>query len=293
MERKCGFVSIIGKPNVGKSTLLNSLVGEKLAGVSPKPQTTRGVTRGIVSRKEGQIVYLDTPGFHKPADRLGEWMLHEVEQSLEDSDLIYWMVLPLRPEAAEYRLVELLKKSGLPVFLLVNQVDKFPKPDVLPALEAYSKLHDFKELIPISAKQGTQVDLLVQKTLEHLPEGEPMFPEDQLSDQNVRFIVGELIREKIYLMTGQEVPYDTALMIDDYKEREDGVVEVYATFVVEKESQKAILIGKQGTKMKEIGQAARLDVENFLGKRVFLKLWVKTMEHWKRDASSLRQLGYQ
>lgn len=290
---KAGFVSIIGRPNVGKSTLLNLLVGAKIAGVSSKPQTTRGVIRGILTTPQGQVLYLDTPGFHKPADMLGDWMLREVEKALEGADLVYWMVIPGHSAGLEQKIAELLKRSGLPVFLVVNQVDRFPKPEVLPTIVDYQKLVDFKEFIPISAKDGTQVDLLVQKTFEYLPEGQPLFPEDQISDQNERFLVCELIREKIYHCTDHEIPYDTALVIEQFVEREDGIIEIHATFAVQRDTQKAILIGKNGQKMKEIGQAAREEIEKFLGKRVFLKLWVKTEEHWKKDPGAMKRLGYQ
>lgn len=290
---KAGFVSIIGRPNVGKSTLLNLLVGAKIAGVSSKPQTTRGVIRGILTTPQGQVLYLDTPGFHKPADMLGDWMLREVEKALEGADLVYWMVIPGHSAGLEQKISDLLKRSGLPVFLVVNQVDRFPKPEVLPTIVDYQKLVDFKEFIPISAKDGTQVDLLVQKTFEYLPEGQPLFPEDQISDQNERFLVCELIREKIYHCTDHEIPYDTALVIEQFVEREDGIIEIHATFAVQRDTQKAILIGKNGQKMKEIGQAAREEIEKFLGKKVFLKLWVKTEEHWKKDPGAMKRLGYQ
>ena len=292
-KRKSGFVAIIGRPNVGKSTLLNRLVGEKLAGVSPKPQTTREVIRGILTRPQGQMIFLDTPGLHEPRDLLGNWMVQEVQKSLEGADLVYWMVLPEKTHPDEKKILEILRSVSIPVFLLVNQIDRFPKPQILPVLDQYHKAFSFRELIPISARTGEQVELLVEKTFEHLPEGEPLFPEDQISDQNERFLAGEIIREKLYHFTGEEIPYATALMIESFKEREDGLVDIHAVIVVEKDSQKAIVIGKGGEKAKQIGQAARLDLERFLGKKVFLKLWVKTLPHWKRDKAALRELGYQ
>ncbi len=292
-KRKSGFVAIIGRPNVGKSTLLNRLVGEKLAGVSPKPQTTREVIRGILTRPQGQMIFLDTPGLHEPRDLLGNWMVQEVQKSLEGADLVYWMVLPEKTHPDEKKILEILRSVSIPVFLLVNQIDRFPKPQILPVLDQYHKAFSFRELIPISARTGEQVELLVEKTFEHLPEGEPLFPEDQISDQNERFLAGEIIREKLYHFTGEEIPYATAFMIESFKEREDGLVDIHAVIVVEKDSQKAIVIGKGGEKAKQIGQAARLDLERFLGKKVFLKLWVKTLPHWKRDKAALRELGYQ
>ena len=291
--KKSGFVAIIGRPNVGKSTLLNRLVGEKLAGVSPKPQTTRNAIRGILSLPQGQIVYVDTPGLHDPRDLLGNWMVKEVQKSLEGIDLLYWMVLPDEWGPDSSIVLEIVKKLSIPVILVVNQIDRFPKPAILPVLDKYSKAFSFRELIPISAKTGEQVELLIQKTFEHLPEGELLFPEDQISDQNERDIVGEMIREKLFHLTGEEIPYCSTVLIESFKEREDGIVEIHATVVVEKDSQKAIVIGKGGAKMKEIGKAARLDLEKFLGKKVFLKLWVKTQEHWKSDPGALKRLGYQ
>ena len=291
--KKSGFIAIIGRPNVGKSTLLNRLVGEKLAGVSPKPQTTRDVIRGILTRDEGQVVFLDTPGVHEPHDLLGQWMIREVEKSIAGADLVYWMVLPEKIHPFEKKILEILRPVSIPVFLLVNQIDRFPKPQVLPVLAEYAAAFSFRELIPISAKAGDQLDLLIQKTFEHLPEGPLLFPEDQISDQNERFIAAEIIREKLFHFTGEEIPYAATVVIESFKERNETLIDIQATVVVEKESQKAIVIGKGGEKTKQIGQAARLDLERFLGKKVFLQLWVKTLPHWKRDQNALRQLGYQ
>ena len=288
-----GYVAIIGRPNVGKSTLLNRLVGEKLAGVSPKPQTTRNAVRGILTRKEGQILFLDTPGLHDPRDPLGKWMVQEAQKSLEGADLIYWMVLPEKLHSGDEKILELVHGLTIPAFLLVNQIDRFPKPHILPVLQHYEKAHSFRELIPISAREGDQVELLIQKTFEYLPAGEPHFPEDQISDQNERFIVTEIIREKIFRLTGEEIPYATTVVIEDFKERNEKMVDIQATVIVEKDSQKAIVIGKDGAKMKQIGQSARLDIEKFLRKKVFLQLWVKTMPNWKRDEPSLRKLGFE
>jgi len=292
MKKTSGFVAILGRPNVGKSTLLNRLVGEKLAGVSAKPQTTRGVVRGILTRPQGQMVFLDTPGFHDPHDFLGSWMLKEVEKSIKDADLLYLMVLPGKSHPLDEKIFKRIQSSDRPAILIVNQVDRFPKPSILPVLEHYHQARNFREWIPISAQKGDQVDLLVEKTLEHLPEGEAHFPEDQISDQQERLFVQEMIREKIFRQTGEEIPYATSVMIEDFKEREDNLVSIQATVFVEKDSQKKIVIGRGGEKMKQIGQAARHDIERFLGKKVFLKLWVKTLQNWKSDEASLRHLGY-
>lgn len=291
-EKKSGFVAIVGQPNVGKSTLLNCLVGEKLAGVSPKPQTTRGVIRGILTRPEGQVVYLDTPGVHKPKDLLGDWMGRQVQGSLESADLLYWMVLPGRVDTSDQRILGMLKDIQIPVFLLVSQVDRYPKQDILPVIDYFSKAYPFKEIIPMSSVKRTQIDLLLEKTFEYLPEGPAHFPDDQISDQNERDIVAEIIREQIYHRTKEEVPYGTAVLIDEFLDREDGIAEIHATLVVERDSQKAIVIGKQGQTLKDIGMKARLAIESFLGRKVFLKLWVKVVPDWKKDDSSLRRLGY-
>ncbi|MDD5216831.1 MAG: GTPase Era [Candidatus Omnitrophica bacterium] len=292
MSTRCGFVAIVGRPNVGKSTLLNRLIGEKLAGVSPKPQTTRGVIRGILTRPEGQIIFLDTPGHHRPADALGQHMLHGIEQSLASVDLLYFMTLPFCPGEAEKKLLDLIRPRSIPVFLLINQVDKYPKPQILPALEEYQKLFPFREMIPVSAKHGDQVDIVVQKTFENLPEGDKVFPDDQISDQQERLFVEEMIREKIFRCTSQEVPYDANVVIESFKERSETLVAIEATIVVEKDSQKAIMIGEGGSKLKEIGQKARQEIEKFLGRKVFLKLWVKTFPDWKNQESFLRRMGF-
>ncbi len=292
-NKHCGFVAILGRPNVGKSTLLNRLVGEKLAGVSAKPQTTRGVVRGILTRPDGQIVYLDTPGFHDPHDPLGRWMLKEVEASIENADLLYLMVMPGGSHPLDRKIFEKIKASGKPAILVVSQVDRFPKPAILPVLDQFHKAHEFRELIPVSAVTGDQIELLVKKTLEHLPEGHPYFPEDQVSDQQERYFVQEAIREKIFRQTGAEIPYATSVVIDTFQDREDGLAHIEATIYVERDSQKKILIGSGGEKMKQIGSAARMDLEKFLGRKVFLKLWVKTLANWKTDEQALRRLGYE
>lgn len=287
-----GFVGIIGQPNVGKSTLLNQLVGEKLAGVSARPQTTREIIRGILSEPEGQAVFLDTPGLHKPTDAIGSWMVNEVEKTLTDVDLLYFMVRPKPAQPFERKIVEMIKESGVPCFLLVNQVDRFKKQDILPVLDEYQNLHNFAEFIPISALTGLQVNIVVEKTFEYLPECPPLFPEDQISDQNERFIAAELIREKLYHFTHEEVPYSTLVFIDRFEERNEKLIDIEATIIVERDSQKAIVIGKKGQNLKDIGQAAREDLEKFLGRKVFLQLWAKTMPDWKSDKRKLKKFGF-
>ncbi|MBN1688732.1 MAG: GTPase Era [Candidatus Omnitrophica bacterium] len=291
-QKKSGFVSILGRPNVGKSTLLNYLVGEKLAGVSRKPQTTRETIRGILTREEGQVVFLDTPGMHEPRDLLGSKMLREIEESLDGADLFYWMILPEPMTREEEKILEIVRGLKAPIFLLVNQVDRFPKPHVLPVIDAYKDKLPFQEIIPISAKTGINIEILIQKTFECLPVGAPLFDEDQISDQNERFTASEIIREKVFRMTRQEIPYASTVVIEDFKDRPDKIAEIHATIVVERESQKGVMIGKRGEMMKRIGEASRQDLERFLGRKVFLKLWVKTIPGWKKDKQAMRELGY-
>ncbi|MBI4395351.1 MAG: GTPase Era [Candidatus Omnitrophica bacterium] len=297
---RSGFVSILGKPNVGKSTLLNRLVGSKLAAVSRKPQTTRQIIRGILTESRGQIIFLDTPGLHKPKDSLGCFMVREATKTFLGADLLYWITEPRRPnqEDAEF-LAEMKKQSSpargegnKPIFCLINKIDSVSKPEILPVIDQYQKLFPFTEIIPISALQGDQLDLLLEKTFAHLPEHEPYFPSDITSDQTERFIAGEMVREKIFRFTGEEIPYVTAVQIDEFKE-EEAIIRIHAVIFTEKESQKAILIGRGGEKMKQIGKAAREDLERFFGKKVFLELWVKTLKNWKKDERELKRLGFQ
>ncbi len=289
---RSGFISIVGRPNVGKSTLLNRLAGEHLAGVSKKPQTTRGVVRGIVNTQQGQAVFLDTPGFHDPYDRLGEWMRGQIRQALDGSDLIFWMVLPYLPCPEDEELANELRRSKVPIFLLINQVDRVAKPRVLPVIDAYRKFPFIQEIIPISALHGDNVPAALRKTFETLPENPPFFPEDILTDQNERSIVSEIIREKVFRFTGAEIPYSSAVEIEEFKERSETLTAIRAMIVVEKDSQRKIVIGQGGQKIKQIGQAARLDLEQFLGKKIFLELWVKTLKNWKKDPKILKRLGF-
>lgn len=289
---RSGFISIVGRPNAGKSTLLNRLVGERLAAVSKKPQTTRGIVRGILTAPQGQAVFLDTPGFHEPRDPLGRWMVGEIQKSLSDCDLLYWMVFPQLPEGDERKFIKMTKNVSVPLFLLINQVDLVPKPAVLPVIDAYQKLHPFQEIIPLSALKGDNISVLVKKTFETLPEHPAYFPEEILTDQDERTIVSEMIREKIFRFTGEEIPYSSAVKIEEFHERSEKLVAIKAAIVVEKDSQKAIVVGKGGEKIKQIGGEARREIERFLGKKVFLELWVETMKSWKKDPAAMRRLGF-
>ncbi len=291
---KSGFVSIIGKPNVGKSTLLNQLLGRKLAPVSKKPQTTRQTIHGIRTDHDSQMIFVDTPGFHKPKDPLGRVMVAAARKAFGEADLIYLLVDPKSPDQEDENILNHLGRHKGPVFLVLNKVDLLQdKQMMLPVMDCYQKKFTFKELVPISALHGIQCDVLIGKTKEYLPEGPQYFPADMVSDQPEPEIVKELIREKVVRFTGEEIPYVTAVVVDDFKTRENGLLEIRATVVVDKESQKGILIGKGGGKMKQIGQAARQDLERFFGRKVYLNLWVKVITGWRKDPARLKQLGYE
>ena len=288
---KSGFVSIVGRPNSGKSTLLNHLVGEKVSIVSDKPQTTRHVVRGIVTQPEGQIVFLDTPGIHKPIHRMNERMMKSVRDAMGDVDLILLIVDASASfgRGDEFTL-ELLKPVATKKFLLLNKIDRVAKKNLLPLMDRYSKAGSFEEIIPISALTGENVDSLVRQILEHLPEGPMFYPADQISDQHERSIAAEMIREKLIVFTEEEMPYSTAVVIDRFEEDEK-LHRIFASIFVERESQKAIVIGKAGQKLKQIGTEARLELEAFFGRKIFLELHVKVRKHWRDDEGMLRSLG--
>jgi GTPase len=288
---KSGFVSIIGRPNSGKSTFLNAVVGEKVSIVTDKPQTTRHVVRGIVTRPEGQIAFLDTPGVHKPIHRMNERMMKSVRDAMSDVDLILLMV-----DAAvgfgrgdEFTL-ELLKPVKTKKILLLNKIDRVEKKNLLPLIEKYSKLGDFEEIIPMSALKGENVETVLREIFKRLNEGPMFYPEDQISDQPERAIAAEMIREKLIVVTEEEMPYSTAVMIDRFEEG-DTLHRIFASIFVERDSQKAIVIGKGGQKLKAIGTEARKELEAFFGRKIFLELHVKVKKNWRDDEETLRTLG--
>jgi len=298
MAFRSGFVSIIGRPNAGKSTLLNALVGEKIAIVTEKRQTTRTRIQGILNlkpqrgRPAGQIIFVDTPGVHKPDSRLNRKMMQEIHAALESRDLVLLIVdAAERFGPADQHVIDLVKKSGGVAFLLLNKIDKLHKDKLLPMIEHYSKLHEFREIIPISASKRDGLDTLTDKIIGALPEGPRYFPEDQLTDQPERFIASEIIREKVLLKTGKEIPYATAVLIDRYEEQEK-LTRIAATIYCEREGQKAILIGKGGQKLKEIGTAARIELEALLGKKVFLELFVKVKPGWRESEAFVEELDW-
>jgi GTP-binding protein Era len=288
---KSGFVSIIGRPNSGKSTLLNRVVGEKVSIVTDKPQTTRHVVRGIVTRPEGQITFLDTPGIHKPIHRMNERMMKSVRDAMSDVDLIMLIIDVSVPfgRGDEFTL-ELVKPIVKKKFLLLNKIDLIEKKKLLPTIDRYSRLGNFDEIIPISALNGENVENLISQIFKHLDEGPMFYPADQITDQPERSIAAEMIREKLIIFTEQEMPYSTAVVIDRFEEGEK-IYKIFASIFVERDSQKAIVIGKGGQKLKEIGTEARKELEVFFGRKIFLELHVKVKKHWRDDVETLRTLG--
>jgi len=298
MAFRSGFVSIIGRPNAGKSTLLNALVGEKIAIVTQKPQTTRTRIQGMVNvkarpgRPAAQVILVDTTGVHRPDSRLNRKMMQEIHAALESRDLVLVIIdATERFSPADQQLIDLVKNSGGIAFLLLNKIDKVQKDKLLPMMERYSKLHAFAEIIPISASKRDGLNTLVDKIIATLADGPRYFPEDQITDQPERFIASEIIREKVLLKTGKEIPYATAVLIDRYEELEK-LVRIAATIYCEREGQKAILIGRSGQKLKEIGTAARTELESFLRKRVFLELFVKVKPGWRESESFVGELDW-
>jgi GTPase len=288
---KSGFVSILGRPNSGKSTLLNRLIGEKISIVTDKPQTTRHVIRGIVTTPEGQIIFLDTPGIHKPIHRMNERMMKSVRSAMADVDL---MLLIVDCSAAFGRgdefALELLKSVPTKKILLLNKIDRIDKKELLPIMDRYSRLASFEEIVPISALTGENVEETMKQVFLRLPEGPMFFPTDQISDQPERAIAAELIREKLIILTEEEMPYSTAVVIDRFEEGEK-LHRIFASIFVERDSQKAIVIGKGGQKLKQIGTDARKDLEGFFGRKIFLELHVKVRKNWRDDEETLKSLG--
>jgi GTP-binding protein Era len=291
-HRKSGVIALIGRPNAGKSTLLNKVVGEKIAIVSDKPQTTRTRISGVLTRAEGQIVFLDTPGIHKPGYKLNRRMMSIVTDALSTVDLILLMVDAAQPMGAGDRFVlDMMKRVETRAFLVLNKVDAMQdKTKLLPLIGRYTSERDFAEVIPISALTGDGVELLIAKALEYLPEGEPLYPEDELTDQPERVIVAELVREKILEVTGEELPYVTAVVTERWEETE-GTTRISCLIYVERMSHRAIVIGRGGARLKDIGTAARRDIEKLLGRHVYLSLFVKVRERWRDDERALNELG--
>ena len=291
---KSGFAAIIGRPNVGKSTLMNHLIGQKIAITSRKPQTTRNRIQTVYTSERGQIVFLDTPGIHKAKNKLGEYMVNVAQRTFQDVDVILWLV-----EASDYigagekHIAQQLQKTKLPVILVMNKVDKVEKKQVAGFIEAYRKLYDFAEIVPVSALRSVNLDTLLECIFKYLPYGPQFYDEDTVTDQPQRQIVAEMIREKALRCLEEEIPHGIAVTIERMKERPQGdMVDIDATIICERDSHKGIIIGKQGTMLKKIGSQARTEIENMLETKVNLKLWVKVKKDWRDSDFLIKNFGY-
>ena len=289
---KAGFATLIGRPNVGKSTLMNALIGQKIAITSKKPQTTRNRIQTVYTSEEGQIVFLDTPGIHKARNKLGSYMVNVAERTMEDVDVILWLVEPTDYiGAGEQHIIEQLKKTKTPVVLVINKIDTVQKELILTYIDAYRKQLDFAEIVPVSALKKDGMEVLIECIMKYLPYGEPFYDEDTVTDQPVRQIVAELIREKALRCLEEEIPHGIAVTIELMKFRRH-IVDVEATIVCERESHKGIIIGKQGSMLKKIGSLARPDIEELVERQVNLKLWVKVKKDWRDSDYLLKNFGY-
>ena len=292
-EHKSGFVSIIGRPNVGKSTFMNRVIGHKIAIMSDKAQTTRNKIQGVMTRNDAQIIFLDTPGIHKPKHKLGDYMMRVAKNTLSEIDAIMFMV-NVNEEIGrgdEY-IMEMLKNVKTPVFLVLNKIDLVHPDALMPRIEQYQKYMDFTEIVPISALEGLNVDHFIDVLKTYLPEGPKYYPDDQISDHPEQFVVSEIIREKILHLTSEEIPHAIGVNVDRMIKENDERVRVEATIFVERDSQKGIVIGKGGKKLKEVGKRARHDIEMLLGSKVYLELWVKVQKDWRNKVNFIRQMGY-
>lgn len=289
---KSGFVTLIGRPNVGKSTLMNRLIGQKIAITSKKPQTTRNRIQTVLSLEEGQIVFVDTPGIHKAKNKLGDYMVNVAEHTLREVDVILWLVEPTNYiGAGEQHIIEQLKKVNTPVILVINKTDTIKREEVLPFIDTYRKELDFQEIVPVSALKGDNTDVLVQCILKYLPYGPAFYEEDTVTDQPMRQIVAELVREKALRLLEEEIPHGIAVTIESMKFRKH-ICDIEATIICERDSHKGIIIGKGGQMLKKIGSAARPEIEEMLEMQVNLQLWVKVKKDWRDSDFLLKNFGY-
>ena len=290
---KSGFVSFLGRPNAGKSTLLNRIVGQKLAIVSDKPQTTRTRVIGVKNYADGQVVFVDTPGVHKPTHRMNVRMVDTALEAMRDVDVLALVVdVSARSGPGDRYLLTLLEGVKIPVILVLNKVDLIAKPKLLPILDHYRQAHAFAEFVPVSAADGTNLDVLEQLFLQYLPEGEPLYPPDYLTDQQERFFVAEVVREQVLQLTRDELPFSTAVLVDRFEEAgEDGIMKLYCTILVERDSQKPIVVGRAGAMIKQIGTAARAELQRHFEQRVYLDLHVKVKSEWRDDERALDEIG--
>ncbi|GAA0135934.1 GTPase Era [Paenibacillus sp. YSY-4.3] len=290
---KSGFVAIVGRPNVGKSTLMNHIIGQKIAIMSDKPQTTRNKIHGVYTTEEMQIVFLDTPGIHKRQSKLGDFMNTTALNTLGEVEAVMFLIDASEGFGGGDRfIIERLKDVNTPVFLVMNKIDRIEPEQLLPLIEEYRGLYDFAEIVPISAMLGNNVTTLLEQIGKYLPEGPQYYPEDQITDHPEQFVCAELIREKILHLTREEVPHSIAVTIEDMRVEDNGVVYISAVIFVERDSQKGIIIGKQGALLKEVGKQARQDIQNLLGSKIFLELWVKVKKDWRNQERILKDLGF-
>lgn len=290
---KSAMITVCGRPNVGKSTLTNTLAGEKIAIVSNKPQTTRNRITAIIERGETQFVVMDTPGFHKPRTRLGDYMVNVVRESVADVDLVLLLVEPVAEIGPqEQALMERISAAGAPAVLVINKIDTVDKTRLLAVMSAYSDVFGFDAIIPISAKTGEGVDELMDEMEKFAVEGPHLFPDDMITDQPERQICAELVREKLLTCLDKEIPHGTAVEVTKFSERDNGIIDLEVTIYCEKESHKGIIIGKKGSMLKRIGELARADIEEFMGTKVYLQTWVKVKENWRDSMASLRNFGF-
>ncbi|MEG0450026.1 MAG: GTPase Era [Lysinibacillus sp.] len=292
---KSGFISIIGRPNVGKSTFLNRVIGQKIAIMSDKPQTTRNKVQGVLTTDDSQMIFIDTPGIHKPKHKLGDFMLKVSKNTLREVDAIMFMVnAEQKLGKGDEFILEMLEGNTTPVFLIINKIDQVHPEQLMGIIESYKDRYDFAEIVPISALEGNNVDNLLAVLTKYLPEGPQYYPADQVTDHPERFIISELIREKVLHLTREEIPHSIAVVIDKIRrdEENEDKVRVAATIIVERDSQKGIVIGKQGSLLKEVGIRARKDIEMLLGSKVYLELWVKVQKDWRNKSTHLRDFGF-
>lgn len=289
---RAGFVSITGRPNVGKSTFLNEMLGQKIAIVTDRPQTTRNRILGVKTMPEAQLVFLDTPGIHRAKHGLGALMVKEAKQAIKDVDVVLLMVDPHKPGHEDRAVLKLLMSVGKPVVLAINKADTVRKPMLLPVIQQYSELYEFKEIVPISALKGEGLETLLKVLVGLVPKGEMLYPEDVVTDSVERFMAAEFIREKVMRITDEEVPHSVAVEIVSWDERADGLVSISANIYVEKDGQKGIIIGKKGERLKAIGTSARTDIEGLLDTKVFLELWVKVKKDWRMKKAALSEMGF-
>ena len=293
MIEKTAMVSIVGRPNVGKSTLVNTMVGEKIAIVTNKPQTTRNRIYAVLNREDTQMVFIDTPGFHKARTRLGDYMVKAARESIADVDVSLLVVEPVaRVGIQEQELIARIKAAGVSAVLVINKIDTVPKETILSVIGAYEKEHDFDAVIPISAKLSEGTDILLNALMDYAIPGPQLFPEGMISDQPEKQICAEIVREKLLLLLDKEIPHGTAVEVTKFSERDNEIIDLDVTIYCEKQSHKGIIIGKKGAMLKKIGEQARTEIESFMGTKVFLQTWVKVKENWRDSQSQLKNFGY-